>query len=677
MKRVSNAYKMAMAKYIRNHFYMVVSVGVISNEAQHSAKVTSDNLYLSDNKFLFKTDEVKNEYATFEENQALADGSQIFPPENDEVIQLASDIACISKDILGSITVQFDNAYDIKGLTLNFGKNYPTEFNVIINGSETHNYTNDKSEFITEDNFNSVRTITIQAVHFNNGDNKRLRIETMLMGVGIVFDNSKIETAKLQDRTSFVCEELPQIDFVVTCFDVDKKFNVDDSNSFINYLESGQAINTTIGVELDDGSIEWVEMPITYITEWASDTQRVTFTTADRIALFTEKYSDGNYIHERTLYDDAIAVRDFLGLEADEFLIDDVLKNITVTNPLPAVAAGECLQLIANAGRCSLRQDSFGRVTFIPNFENIIDPEDIIVNTDSQADWSKPSNIRTGSSVVYADFTRNFASADGSMYFLPESATDYLETGYVSREMGDIDGLFTTNPTVSLVLPAAFTYFGIHLEFAGNPPQEFKINTYKSSELQDSVTVTNPDLDCYVNQSFYNFDKIELEFTKSYPKNRIVLQKVSFGNLTDYRLVKRDMLQNPIGVVEPKTKSVSVKIFTYEEDEKGKAKKVDDDNFYTVDLNPIGEVVTFENQLISTEEHAQQIAEWLANYYANNVTYTVNYRGEPRIESLDYIFMDSDILNNLQVEVESHILNFNGALSGTLELRRAINMINA
>ena len=38
--------------------------------------------------------------------------------------------------------------------------------------------------------------------------------------------------------------------------------------------------------------------------------------------------------------------------------------------------------------------------------------------------------------------------------------------------------------------------------------------------------------------------------------------------------------------------------------------------------------------------------------------------------------MDSDVLNNLQVEISNHSLKFNGgALSGRLELRRALKMI--
>ena len=42
------------------------------------------------------------------------------------------------------------------------------------------------------------------------------------------------------------------------------------------------------------------------------------------------------------------------------------------------------------------------------------------------------------------------------------------------------------------------------------------------------------------------------------------------------------------------------------------------------------------------------------------------------LEAADIIFMESDIVKSLQVEVETHKLNFNGAFSGSLQLRRAM-----
>ena len=133
MKKVSNNYKRAMQQHLRNRSYMVVTVGIINNEAQASAKVSSQRLYISNNKGLFKGVEVNKTYATFEQNVFKLDGSMIYAPRHTGYEQLADNTAYISSAIKGNLIVTFDKAYDIKGLTINFGEFYPTEFT--INGT--------------------------------------------------------------------------------------------------------------------------------------------------------------------------------------------------------------------------------------------------------------------------------------------------------------------------------------------------------------------------------------------------------------------------------------------------------------------------------------------------------------------------------------------------------------
>jgi hypothetical protein len=155
------------------------------------------------------------------------------------------------------------------------------------------------------------------------------------------------------------------------------------------------------------------------------------------------------------------------------------------------------------------------------------------------------------------------------------------------------------------------------------------------------------------------------------------LNKVAFGQLSDYTLKKDDMMNNIVGTLQERVADISVKVFSFEPPEKeGESpKQVEDDVNYTHTINNHGTHVKFENPLIGSLELAEQVARWLGNYYANNITYNVDYRGDPRIDSADIMFLENDYLNNLQVDVEKHTLKFNGAYSGTLDLRRALNMI--
>ena len=92
---------------------------------------------------------------------------------------------------------------------------------------------------------------------------------------------------------------------------------------------------------------------------------------------------------------------------------------------------------------------------------------------------------------------------------------------------------------------------------------------------------------------------------------------------------------------------------------------------YTNQINSTGITETWENPLISTTTQADLVAEWLGDYFFNNATYEIQYRGEPRLDASDYAFMDNDYIRNMMVQITSHTLNFNGALSGTVQARLA------
>ena len=685
MKNASLQYKNAMKNQMRDIGYMIVSLGVIVAGAQASATVVTEGTYFSKTKNIFSMNEVSRLYATFEENQCKLDGSMAFAPQPTETdYQYPDDLGYVCNEVNHAIKISFDNVYDLKGFTIDFSVCYPTSF-TISNGTKSIEYTNEAQVFTCTDTFLNSSYIIITPKTFINGNKKRLRINSMLMGVGIVFNDEDLSKVEFNDEVSFVSEETPQLTSTFTFYDRYNRFKVDDENSFVNFLETGQTITCSYGQTLSDGSIEWITMPKTYLTQWSQNNMQVTLNGSSIFEFMSETYSAGNTIHERTLYQDAVDVMTAYGLEPDQYYIDESLKEITVTNPLPEVSYAECLQLIANAGRCSLRQAVEGNILLEANFENTVEPTDITVATSTPTYYSNVNNIRTGAQITYADFTQNFTALNDTMYFQPKESQlpSELLTGFISNEVADEDGNFTENPKITLTLPAAFTYFGVCIYFTGNCPEELVITTYNGETEKAKVTISDINNTTIVTYDFFSFDKMEIEITKGCANNRVVISQISFGAITDYRLLEQDLTKTPTATAETKTKSVSVRVFTFTEAEASEdgtestegPQQVDDSVYYTTELNPSGTVVTFENQLISTEAHAKEVAEWLGNYYANNITYNVSYRGEPRLDASDIIYMDNDILNNLQVEIEKHKISYNGALSGTLDLRRATNMI--
>lgn len=670
MISVSSQYKEIMSRPIRNRAFISVGIGIIDQNAQASGTVNGAFAYWSKGN-IFDANKKNIEYATLEENFMRADGEMLFLPENNEMLQLNTN-GIATDSIMGLVRIDFPQMYDIKGLTINFGSAYPTELQ-IETAEKTLDYSNDSPQFVTMDVLGDTDFIIIRPVSMVGGQ-QRLRIQNILMGVGLSYMNEQTKNFSHKDFCSTISEELPSENTSFTFFDEENRFNVDDDNSFMAYLEEMQKVTVSFGLELDDGSVEWHQIATNYLKSWKSQNGVVTLNATDRLAQMKEKYEKGFKIYERTAYEEAESILIDAGLNPDEYYIDEYLKDVILTNPMPKKNHKTCLQLLANACRCILKQDENGRVMIKANFANVIDPEDIEVLTNGHTNWSEPRNIIIGSEVVYADLTRDFLKADGKMYFLPEDES-YLDTGYVSEQVADSDGNFSVNPTITIQLPAAYTYHGVNVDFGENPPSEMIVHTYKYEEIVESVSFTDIVEKNFLIHEFIDFDKMVFEFTKGYPDNHVLVNRISFGDLSDYTLTKLDWMKFPVGYKETRTKLLRVKIFSYQNDEKGNPKEIEDEVFAERIIGAVGVTKTLQNPLISTEEHAQLLAEWIGNYYANNVYYTVKYRGEPRVMSTDIIHAYSDVKNNMQVEVTQNDISFNGKFSGTMEYRRALKMM--
>lgn len=672
MFKVSDDYKKAMDAHIRDVGYINVTLGLVNNEAQEQASFDSVFAYWGDNSLPLRSDVSYTDYATLEEDYLKADGTMVFLPRDDAYMQL-SNTPLTTNDFLGAVTINFGDAYSIKGFTIDFGDNYPSEFSLTTDEG-TFDYTLATNVFETTDVLGDTTYVKITPKTMLHGDN-RLRIRKVIMGVGLSYGNNEISSSNFEDFVDGISSETPYRKFDVTILDKNNQYDIDNDNSFINFLAVGQAVSIAYGMTLENGNVEWVQKASLLLSDWQSKKGEMSFSAESIFDTMTDKYTAGSKIYTRTAYEEAIAILTDFGLEADEYIVDDCLTDITLTNPMPEATHKECLQLLCNATRCILTENYEGKVVIKANFANVIEPDDVTITATLGSAWSQSKNLLTGSTYVYADLTRGFTKVDGSMIFLPRDSSAYLSgTGYVTEEIADSDGNFTENPLITLELPARYTYYGLYLNFDGNPPQEMVVRTYSGDTLLDTFDYTDLVADALLNDDYLNFDRISFEIAKAQPNDRVLIRKISFGDLSDYTLKRDDMLDNPQGYAETTTKDVYVKIFTFEEDEEGKVKEVEDDVYYKQSVSIKGENKYCENQLIATKEHAQLIAEWLSNYYANNKSYDVSYRGSPELDAADIIFMESEAVSNLQVEIETHKLSFNGAFSGNLSMRRAMRM---
>lgn len=735
MYNVSQAYKESMKNPIRNHSYMKVMLGLINQEAQASAEVENQTQYaeFSNLQSVFTKNDIGEQYATYEQGFWKANGEKLFIPR-DESDYIKNGL--ITDGLFsGTVLIQFSFGYgasDIRGLTIQFGECYPTEFTVITSDGTEYPYENNSDYFETDQVFENTESITLR-IEAMSTPNNRVRIFYVKFGLGLEYDNDWIKTADSSWDLSAINEDLPEVAFSVNLRNDDQRFNVDNPSSEINFLETGQRVSVTQGYELDDGSIEWLPLHTLYVQEWSADDSQATIKTVDRFKYMSGNYYKGQYYEDGiTLYDLAVLVFNDAGIEAVDYYIDSYLKKITVHNPLPDVPHKEALQIIANAGRCIMDYDRYGRIriysAFLPEFETTSNGT-VYYSDVTAVDHETQKKL-------YATYAQDYWKADGKMLFVPESGVQ--DSGYVSEQISGSDGLFTENPIITRTLEAKYKCFGLRIFFTGNLPKKFIIRTYADGTLNDTVEVSsNITKDFEFPYSFQEFDKMEIEFVETeVPNNRIQIDYISFGSETNYTVEYDDQYTTPTGTQLEKIKQLktSRKIYTksntqeelasdkvvyagenvlyyfsdacygyslsLESGASGSASIVSSGAYYveiafsgvavdtevefsitgykynvstayySVDINNRGSDKQWDNPLISDEEHCKDVCQWLADYYASGVEYQLDYRGDPALDTGDTIFQENKYVDDLKVVIEEIQQSFNGAIRGTLRTRR-------
>ena len=366
----------------------------------------------------------------------------------------------------------------------------------------------------------------------------------------------------------------------------------------------------------------------------------------------------------------------------------------------------------------------------------VISPERMIVQSEDAAPWSNlPSVVNGVTKYEYATMSQDHWRADRTMYFLPRTG-QYLAAGFASAEVADGAGNFQSNPKFTIVLEAAMVYYSLRLNFSSNPAQGVIIHTYFEGALQECYVVPGPfGPENLIEHEFPQFDTITFEFTQGQPNSRIFVDSVVFGDVTDYNMDYRVMTKTPVGRQKEKVSRVDVVRSIYGETDEVKnifQEAIDvtgydtytfyfteasygitvtadgqpltitaSSNYYvTVDLstltgehefvvdgkayvvtsklyskaiNTTGTVEEWSNPLISEEGLAQLQVDWLGNYFVNDIEYDIAYRGEPRLDAGDIVFLENKYVEGLQIQMYEHKLNFNGgALSGAVKARRAV-----
>ena len=544
MQKVSKEYKTSMKDSLRERAYIMLSFGLVNQEAQSKAKIDSgDFTYYSNKNNLFGQRDDSTIYATLEENFTKVDGSMFFLPRRNDGDGYY-DTGLIGANLVSAaqyvLTINLHTAaIDFRGLTINFGENYPVDFDIVSSQGQVIEFRdNDTGDWSTEEVLENTTYVRFIFYTMKNPQS-RLRIYSIRFGYGLVYYNDSVMSSQLDSYVSPIGADVPQIDFSVTLKNYDKYFNVDNPKSAINFLETGQEMDIYYGYHLPESDeIEWIRGNHLLCSEWESDDFTATIRCQDVFRSMDSEYFKGTYTAAGiSYYDLAEAVLRDAGQTS--YYIDPRLKHLYTKNPLPRVKHKEALQIIANACRCVLSQTRLGQIQIKSNFA-----PDAAASANAQESYSNVANILNGEDKdEYATLATNYTVADGTMFFLPRNGVSSLNTGFVSQAVSGADCKFSTNPVVTIVQEAQCLYHGVKFTFGNALPAAFTIRTYNNGELveeyenEDEITKV-----MVILHDFDDFDTMEIEFTETAePYNRIVLNNFAFGDITDFTMTRNDM----------------------------------------------------------------------------------------------------------------------------------------
>ncbi len=383
MQTVSESWKNAHKQTLLNESFVEVSLDIADPDALADAS-SQDNgaVYISDTSgIVSEVDKNIVPYCTLEQNLWLLDGGRKALPESDYgesgyVGDVLSDDVCVFSSKTPIITINFSQVFDslIPGITITWSNAHGefadsfivTAYNgdTIVAQKEVIGNRSVKS-LVMVDIVNYDR-IVIQikkwCLPFH-----RARVEEIFVGMNKVYSKTELFDYSHTQSVDPVSTSLPKTEIKFAIDNADGEYNPYNEQGMAKYLMARQEVKARYGLKQNDGTIEWIKGGTFYLSEWYAKQNGLTadFTARDLLEFMSAIYDESHNLSSRNLYDlaERVLLAAELPLNGDgsvKWVIDESLKSVTTTAPLPKDTLANCLQVIANAGRCVLYQDRSG-----------------------------------------------------------------------------------------------------------------------------------------------------------------------------------------------------------------------------------------------------------------------------------------------------------------------------
>ena len=619
MQNVSQAWKDNQNKQLVSESFVEISLDLTDPNASANATASS-NMAIALSNMNGIIDEAYGQvprYVTLEPNLWLLDGSGKILPDSvrdNATVEDAGYVGYVTSSANRSfslqpiITLDFPEVYatTIPGATITWGKavdEYATEFKVTAYNGDIV-----VSELEVNDNTSTVSSLFMDISNYNKIEIRvvkwclpyhRARVENISLGAKKVYGKSDIFSYTNSQEMDVIVADLPKNTVAFKVNNMDRAYDFRNATGLSKYLIEKQEMRVRYGYSLSDG-IEWIDGGVFYLSNWEANENSncISFEGVSLLESLTMVYEQDVFpSSERSLYDLAELVLTYanIPLTRDKkvrWVIDDNLKDVKTLSVLPADTVANCLQLIANAGCCSLYCDRQG---IIHLEKRDLSAGDYLVNKNNS--FIKPESI-ISPPIRDITITYDAASAEADRVYLAST------------------GLFH-------VRKKDLWKFSLPYRYKGAPVQATDI----------LLEVQHPKNGTIIYQSLGS-SRAQFHVVPTFEENT--------GYLTyDYRV------------------KVTGKITTVDSAEL--VLTVSDDITK-------GENISISNSLISSADHAMDVAEWTRDSVIKRQTINLSWRPDPRVDVYDVIGV-VDSYGDTSVILTKLDYSYNGAFKATAEGR--------
>jgi hypothetical protein len=339
--------------------------------------------------------------------------------------ELEINIAGYSRPVQApvTLTVEFNGVHSSAGITVTFDSvlgEYAVDYDV-----EAYDY---NGALITKVSIVNNTEIIHQAIGQLYGYKKlvitvkkwskpyrRARILEVDFGIVKIYTDDNLIRLNLVEDLDLTSGQIPSAEFRFEVDNADRAFNILNPTGFYKYLQERQSIYASVGIEHDDGSVNFIPLGEYFLADWTSNEGALTATFTARtildiMASYPYENIDAREISLKQLAEEVFAI-----CKVTSYEIDSSLESVMTNGLVKRTDCKTVLQMIAIAG-CSniittrtgviklVKADTIGEAQDIMTFDNVYNEPQIqlekIVKTAEVTYWEDLERSSIVSEVV-------------------------------------------------------------------------------------------------------------------------------------------------------------------------------------------------------------------------------------------------------------------------------------